>query len=52
LVCLAFDTFVLLAWDALLSDLDAPTQVHDVVSANGAVVYNNVPGPKGNGIPL
>ena len=30
--------------------LDA--QVHDVVAADGAVVHNDVPGPKGNGVPL
>lgn len=27
-------------------------KVHDVVSANGAVVDDNVPSPKSNGIPL
>ena len=29
-----------------------PTQVHDVISANGAVVDNNVPRPQRNSIPL
>lgn len=31
---------------------DARTQVHDVVSANGTVIDDNVPGPKGNSVPL
>jgi len=30
--------------------LDA--EIHDVIAANGAVVDDNVPGPKSNGIPL
>jgi hypothetical protein len=30
--------------------LDA--QVHDVVAANGAVVDDDIPGPKGDGVPL
>lgn len=30
----------------------ARTQVHDVVSADGAVVDDNVPGPEGDGVPL
>jgi len=28
------------------------TEIHDVVSANGTVIDNNVPSPKGDGIPL
>lgn len=28
------------------------TQVHDVVSANGAVINDDIPSPEGNGIPL
>lgn len=28
------------------------TQVHDVVTADGAVVDDNVPGPESNGVPL
>lgn len=28
------------------------TEVHDVISADGAVVNDNVPGPEGDGVPL
>lgn len=28
------------------------TEIHDVIAANGAVVYLYVPGPKGNCVPL
>jgi hypothetical protein len=28
------------------------TKIHDVVSANGTVIDNNVPGPECNGVPL
>lgn len=28
------------------------TEVHDVVSANGAVIDNNVPSPESDGVPL
>jgi hypothetical protein len=35
-----------------LIGLALDTEIHDVVSADGAVVYNNVPGPESNGIPL
>jgi hypothetical protein len=28
------------------------TQVHDVVTADGAVVDNNVPGPESDSVPL
>lgn len=28
------------------------TEIHDVVSADGAIVDNNIPGPQSNGIPL
>lgn len=42
----------LLAGSGGLVGLAVDTEVHDVVSADGAVVDNDVPGPQGNGIPL
>jgi hypothetical protein len=65
LVGLAFDTCVVLVvgWQLRLKlklklelELEmragARTQIHDVVSADGAVVDDDVPGPKGDGVPL
>lgn len=34
------------------SSSQAHTQVHNVVSANGTVVDDDVPGPEGDGVPL
>lgn len=51
LVCLTFNTWV----DELHLEgtwKDARTQVHDMVSADGTIVHHNIPGPKGNGVPL
>lgn len=42
----------LLAGGRSLVGLAFDAKVHDVVSANGAVVDDDVPSPKSNGIPL
>lgn len=42
----------LLAGGGCLVCLALDTEIHDVVSANGAVVDDNVPGPERNGVPL
>jgi len=42
----------LLAGSGRLVGLTLDTQVHDVVSADGAVIHNNIPCPKRNSIPL
>ena len=35
-----------------VADCCRRTQVHDVVSANGTVIDDNIPGPKGDCVPL
>lgn len=42
----------LLAGGRSLVGLAFDAKIHDVVSANGAVIHDNVPSPKSNGIPL
>jgi len=37
---------------ATLVSLALDTEVHNMISTDGAVVYDNVPRPKGNSIPL
>ena len=34
------------------SQVRQPTEIHDMVSTDGAVVHNDIPGPQSNGIPL
>jgi len=41
-----------LAGSRCLVGLAVNAQVHDVVTANGTVVDNNIPGPESDGIPL
>ncbi len=42
----------LLARSRCLIRLALDAQVHDVVTANGAVVDDNIPGPESYGVPL
>lgn len=42
----------LFAGGGCLVGLAVNAQVHDVVSADGAVVDDDVPGPEGDGVPL
>lgn len=52
MIGLAFDAlvFVSILWYTGLKQ--ALTQIHDVVSANGTVVDDNVPGPQSYSVPL
>lgn len=38
--------------DDLLQLQEVPTQVHNVISANGTIVNNNVPRPESDSVPL
>jgi len=42
----------LLARGGALVGLALDAQLHDVVTADGAVVYNDIPSPEGDGVPL
>lgn len=42
----------LLAGSGSLVRLTLDAEIHDMVSADGAVVNDNVPGPQGDGVPL
>lgn len=37
---------------SLLAGLDELTEIHDVVPADGTIVYDNIPSPQRNRIPL
>jgi len=49
---LTFDALVWLAQFQRHVYLQQLTEIHDVVSADGAVVYDDIPRPKSDSIPL
>lgn len=52
LICLTFDTCPGVSEDPVAPQGIGHTEIHDVVSADGAVVYHDIPRPKGYRVPL
>lgn len=52
MICLALDAFYVVSVCGTVWKCEIHTKVHNVVTANGAVVHHDIPCPKGNSRPL